>query len=309
MAKTKLQSCPVRAEGFVAYAGRLIETLKAARKPVAEKYGLALNKFIKFYGENEVPFSAITPQLMSAFECWMRSGVVRNTSSFYMRSLHAIYNRALADGLAAPGTNPFLRVYTGVDKTKKRALTPELIKRIKHCDLSGNRRMAFARDVFMLSFYLRGMSFVDMAYLRRSDVRGGSLSYCRRKTGQPIIIKWLPEMEAIVNRHAAECIGDFLLPIVSSADFEVSRNQYKAGLRKVNRWLAKLGEELGLPVKLTTYVARHSWASTAQARRVPLSVISRCLGHDSEKTTLIYLASIETSELDDANDLVIQSVL
>lgn len=308
MKKVTLQTDSTSTDGFLAYACRLTDKLMATHKPVAEKYRWSLNKFISFYGSVDMPFSAITPTLMAEFEGFMKGNVVRNTSSFYMRCLHAIYNRAADEGLTVPGLNPFLHVYTGVDKTQKRALRPSLVKKIKDCDLSRAPQMAFARDIFMLSFYLRGMSFIDMAYLEKGDIKGGYLSYCRSKTAHPLSIKWLPVMSEIVNRYASMCRGNYLLPILSCTDFEKARRQYRAALRNVNRHLLVLGKELSLPIKLTTYVARHSWATAALASRVPLSVIGRCLGHDSEKMTLIYLASFDSSELDDANDKVLQSL-
>lgn len=300
-----LPSNSIISKGLISYTRRLVARLADAHAPVADKYRSALNKFVAFHGDGELPFSALTPELMLDFEAWMRPMVCRNTSSFYMRCLHAIYNRAVADGLAPQGRNPFSAVYTGVDKTRKRALPPSLIRQIMSCDLTANDSMAYARDMFMMSFLLRGMSFVDMALLTRSNLSSGYLTYRRRKTSHPLTIKWLPEMQLIVGRYAQRCSADYLLPIISATDHERMRAQYRSECRKVNRQLARLGQELNLPLKLTTYVARHSWATAAQAARVPISVISQCLGHDSEQTTRIYLAAIDTTETDRANDAVV----
>lgn len=300
---------PCDGAGFIAYAQRLIAQLENANVPVAEKYKCSLNKFIKFHGDKEVPFRCFTPQLMTSFERWMKGNVTRNISSFYMRCLHAIYNRAVEESVADDGRNPFHHVYTGVDKTQKQALPMALIQKIKDCNLDGKPKMAYARDIFMLSFYFRGMSFVDMAYLTKRNIANGILTYRRKKTAQPLTIKMLPRMEEIVGRYAASCAGDYLLPILSEADCKKARLQYKAASRKINTQLKKLGEMLNLPIKLTMYVARHSWATAAQDRNVPISVISRGLGHDSEKTTRVYLASIDTSEVDKANDLILSSLL
>lgn len=293
-------------DGFIAYSRRLIAKLTEAGMPVAEKYKCSLNKFIKFHGESDVPFSSVTSQLMVAFECWMKGKVARNTSSFYMRCLHAIYNRAMEEGLVKDGGNPFHRVYTGVDKTQKRALPIDIIQKIKDYDLSDKPSMAYARDLFMLSFYFRGMSFVDMAFLTKHNITNSILTYNRKKTTQQLVIKLLPRMREVIDRHSSACTGNYLLPILSETDIHKTRLQYKAESRKVNERLKKLGEMLGLPIKLTMYVARHSWATAAHAKNVPISVISRGLGHDSEKTTMVYLASIDTSEVDKANDLVLR---
>lgn len=296
-------------EGFITYTRRLITQLKAANKPVAEKYEYSLNKFIKFHGEAEVPFTDITSQLMVAFEGWMRRKVTRNTSSFYMRCLHAIYNRAVDDGFVMGGRLPFNHVYTGVDKTQKRALPLARIQEIKDCNLSDKPQMAYARDLFLLSFYFRGMSFIDMAYLTKLNITNGVITYSRKKTTQPLTIRQLPKMKEIIERYADACKGNYLLPILSETDSHKARLQYKAESRRVNTQLKKLGEMLNLPIKLTMYVARHSWATAAQTKNIPISVISRGLGHDSEKTTMVYLASIDTSEIDKANELIIDSII
>lgn len=295
--------------GFIAYSRRLIAQMKAANIPIAEKYKYSLNKFVKFHGDTEVSFQEFNSQLMVTFEAWMKGKVTRNTSSFYMRCLHAIYNRAMEEGLVKEGGNPFHRVYTGVDKTQKRALPMPLIQKIKDCDLTDKPKMAYARDLFLLSFYFRGMSFIDMAYLTKHNIANGVLSYSRKKTTQPLVIKQLPKMNEIIRRYAKSCTGDYLLPILSETDIRKSRLQYKNESRKVNTQLKKLGETLNLPIKLTMYVARHSWATAAHKKNVPISVISQGLGHDSEKTTMVYLASIDTSEVDKANDLVLGSLV
>lgn len=296
-------------EGLIAFTRRLVTQLKAAHVPVGEKYHYALNKFIRFHGDKEIAFADITPSLLTAFEGSMRGKVTKNTAAFYMRNLHAIYNRAMDEGLVAEGSNPFRHVYTGVDKTQKRALSAGHIRLINTCDLTVSPKMAWARDLFMFLFAMRGMSFVDMAYLTRDSLSGGYLSYRRRKTQQLISVKWMPCMEEIVIRHATACSADYLLPILSTTDKATARKQYKNMERKVNRQLKTLGRMLGLPVKLTTYVARHSWATAAQGRKIPLAVISQCLGHDSEKTTQIYLADIDSAEVDAANALVLEDIM
>lgn len=293
--------------GFVAYARALTARLEDEHRPVAEKYRIALSRFGSHYGEGDMAWTDMTQTLVSDFESVMAKDVTRNTTSFYMRALQAIYNRAVREGLT-DDRHPFAQVYTGVDKTLKRGLPITAIRIIKDYDLRGKPKMAFARDIFMLSFYLRGMSIVDMAWIRRSNITNGYLTYRRHKTSQTISVRWLPCMEEIVRQYAGMCSGGFLLPIISSGEEATWRKEYKAAARRINRYLMRLGEQLDLPVKLTTYVARHSWATAAQSQHIPISVISQCLGHDSETTTRIYLAAIDNSELDKANEVVIQSL-
>ena len=273
------------------------------RERTAETYTSALRSFMTFTEGRDLPLDGVSSALMERYEAWLRSrGVRMNSSSFYLRILRAVYNRAVEDGLT-PQRHPFAHVYTGVEKTAKRAVPLKTIKALKRLDLTGKPRLALARDLFLFSFYTRGMSFVDMAYLRRGQLQRGLLTYRRRKTGQELSIRWERCMQQIVEKYSTDCMGDYLLPIIRRAGDE--RRQYTNALHVVNQRLKRLSELLRLPRPLTMYVARHSWASAARQRHVPLSVISEGMGHDSEATTQIYLASLETTAVDDANRMLL----
>ena len=212
------------------------------------------------------------------------------------------YNRALEKELVEQ-RNPFRHVYTGVDKTVKRAIPLSAIKRMKNLDLSLQPNLEFARDMFLFSFYTRGMSFIDMAHLKKKDLQNGFLSYRRRKTGQRMVIRWEKCMQEIVDKYPIN-ETEYLLPIITKWD-EDYRKQYANELHRVNHLLKKIGKQLDLPIPLTMYVGRHSWASIAKSRNVPISVISEGMGHDSESTTQIYLASLDTTVVDKANKKIL----
>ncbi|MBP1539557.1 MAG: site-specific integrase [Prevotella sp.] len=268
----------------------------------SETYTATLKSFMEFREEQDVPLDGISSDLMLLYEAHLKArGVRMNTISFYMRNLRAVYNRAVEKGLT-PQNNPFRHVYTGVDKTVKRAIPIKEIKALKALDLSMKPSLDFARDMFMFSFYTRGMSFVDMAYLKKSDLKIGILTYRRRKTGQQLTIKWEKCMEDIVTKYPSN-ETEYLLPIIKKQGNE--RKQYDNALHLVNYHLKELSTMLKLQRPLTMYVARHSWASAAKAKNVPLSVISEGMGHDSEATTQIYLASLETSVVDKANKMIL----
>ena len=268
----------------------------------AETYTATLKSFMKFQGKQDVPLDGITSDMMLLYEAHLKArGVRMNTISFYMRIFRAVYNRAVEKGLTAQNY-PFRHVYTGVDKTVKRAIPIKAIKEMKELDLAMNSALDFARDMFLFSFYTRGMSFVDMAYLKKSDLKNGILTYRRRKTGQELSIKWEKCMEDIIAKYPENKTG-FLLPIIKEQGDE--RRQYDNALHLVNYRLKELSTMLKLQRSLTMYVARHSWASAAKAKNVPLSVISEGMGHDSEATTQIYLASLETSVVDKANKMIL----
>ena len=282
----------------------------------SETYKSALNSFKKFLAsqaskddyrrDEDIMLDCLTSEVMEAYEAWLKGrGVAPNTISFYTRILRAVYNRAVEDDIIE-NRNPFRHVYTGVDKTVKRALSLSIIKKIKALDLSLNTSLDFARDMFLISFYLRGMSFIDMAFLKKSDLKNGYVTYRRRKTGQQLIIEWTKEMQMILDKYP-ENATDYLLPIIKNLGTN-ERCTYRNVGYNINHNLKIIAQMVGIQVSLTLYVARHSWASAAKAKGIPLSVISEGMGHDSETTTQIYLASLDTSVVDKANSLILKSL-
>ena len=273
----------------------------------SETYRATLNSFMKFMDGKDVLLSNMDAELMMGYETYLKAqGASMNTVSFYMRILRATYNRAVDKGVIRQRF-PFKHVYTGVEKTVKRAVPLKVIKKIKEMDFSMNPSFDFARDMFLMSFYTRGMSFVDMAYLRKKDLQNGVLSYRRRKTGQQLFIKWEKCMQEIVNKYDTSQ-SNYLLPIIKPFGDIDERKQYIYAAHNINRCLKIIGKELGLSVSLTLYVARHAWASIAKSKNVPLSVISEGMGHDSEATTRIYLASLDTVAIDKANSMILKSL-
>lgn len=282
--------------------GRL-ESMKRMR--TSETYTAAYRSFMRFMDNKDVAIDEFDEKLMGEYENFLKmTGAGLNTVSFYMRIMRAVYNRAVDEGITDQ-RYPFKKVYTGIARTVKRALRFDDIRRIKNVDLSNEPNLAFARDMFMFSFYTRGMSFVDMSFLSKSNLSGGVLSYCRRKTGQRLDIKWEKCMQEIVERYDA--CGPYILPIVSP-DKDDERLQYRQCQCRINAYLKRLGRMMGFLHPLTMYVARHSWASVAKSRNVPLSIISEGMGHDSDATTRIYLASIEASRIDEANSSILNAL-
>ena len=226
-----------------------LELRRSGNLRTSETYTAAMNSFRKFRNGRGITLDEIDSSIISSYESWLKDrGVCPNSTSFYMRNLRAAYNKAAAGGLT-PQRQPFRNVYTGVDRTHKRAIPLETVRALRDMDLSGNPAGEFARDMFMLSFYTRGMAFVDMAFLRKTDLAGS-----------------------------------------------------------VNRSMKSIGRRLGLDIPLTMYVARHSWASAARSRNIPLPVISEGMGHGSDRTTRIYLASLDNTVIDEANRTIIGSL-
>lgn len=289
------------------YMESLIIRFKQNNKTrTAETYTAAFNSFKKFRKDEDLMLDCLTSEIMEAYEAWHKSkGNTPNTISFYTRILRAVYNRAVGEDIIE-NRNPFRRVYTGVDKTVKRALPLPVIKKIKNLDLSLTPSLEYARDMFLMSFFLRGMSFIDMAYLKKTDLKNGSIVYRRRKTGQQLSIGWTPEMQSLLDKYP-DNPTQYLLPIIKTVGCN-ERCTYRNAGYNINHNLKKIAEMVGVQIPITMYVARHSWASAAKAKGIPLSVISEGMGHDSEATTQIYLASLDTSVVDKANDLILKSL-
>ena len=272
----------------------------------SETYRAALNSIRKFRQDEDIMLDCINSEIIEKYEAWYKNrGVTPNTISFYTRILRAVYNRAVEDDIIE-NRNPFRHVYTGVDKTVKRALPLTVIKEIKALDLSLAPTLDYARDMFLMSFYLRGMSFIDMAFLKKTDLRNGYVTYRRRKTGQQLIIEWTKEMQMILDKYP-ENESQYLLPIIKREGID-DRCAYRNGSYNINHSLKQVAAKVGIDIPLTLYVARHSWASAAKTRGIPISVISEGMGHDSEVTTQIYLASLDTSVVDKANSLILSSL-
>ena len=284
----------------------IIKLKQNGKVRTSETYTVTLNSFKKFRQDEDIMLDCLNSEIMEAYEAWhQQRGLSPNTISFYTRILRAVYNRAVENEIIE-NRNPFRHVYTGVDKTVKRALPLSIIKKIKALDLSLTPSLDFARDMFIMSFMLRGMSFIDMAYLRKSDLSNGYVIYRRRKTGQQLTIEWTKEMQMILDKYP-ENNSDYLLPIIKNPGTN-ERYTYRNVGYNINHNLKTIAKKVGVTISLTLYVARHSWASAAKAKGIPLSVISEGMGHDSETTTQIYLASLDTSVVDKANSIILKSL-
>ncbi len=289
------------------YMRRQSERMKKfGRVRTGETYQQTLRSFMKFRNGVDLYFDMLDADMVEQYESYMRANnLSRNTTSFYMRILRCIYNRAVEDNLTQQA-DPFRRVYTGVDKTAKRAITLKKVKRIKDLDLSDTLDLDYARDMFLFSFYLRGMSFIDLAYLRKKDLSNGYITYIRKKTGQQLTIRWERSMQDIIDKYP-ENPTQYLLPIITKQD-STERKQYLNKILFVNRKLKQIAKLAKISTPLTMYVSRHSWASIAKSKNVPLSVISEGMGHDNEETTRIYLAAIQTNQIDDANRRILKDL-
>lgn len=274
----------------------------------AKAYESAVRSIRKELGNTYSGTEFFTPDALRLYEQRMRSrGLANNTISFYMRMLRAIHNKGVDLNLFSAYPGLFDHVFTGIDVTAKRSVQPELFGKLQELELSGKPNLAFCRDMFLLSFSLQGISFIDLAFLRKSDLKHNILTYHRAKTGSLVQVAVSDFALQFIERYAPQTRGSvFLLPIIMSSESN-TRLQYQSALRTYNRRLKKIAALAGISEKLTSYVSRHTWATTAQQIELPISLISQGLGHGSEKVTHIYLAGFDHESLFGANEQILMA--
>lgn len=288
--------------------GMVAKKLRIGRLGTAKTYRDALMSFSRFRNGEDLTIDALDAETMNLYEAWLKGrGVKRNSSSCYLRTLRTLYRKAVETGLTTD-KHIFRHVFTGFAKTAKRAIPLGSLRAIRQLQLCEGSAIAFARDLFMLIVYLQGISFVDLAYLKKDDIRNGQQHYSRKNTGQELTIGWESVMQDIVDNYIHLTKGSpYLLPIITKTD-GTERRQYERMEHKVNYYLKKIGTMVGLQASLTTYTGRHTWASILRDMGTSLSVISKGLGHESLKTTQIYLSSIDMEGVVKANRKMIGKI-
>ena len=289
---------------FFPFANYVMSHLKTGnRKKTASICHTAQKSFKRFLCGQDILIDKIDNELMRKYENWLKTtGTVKNTVSCYMRALRSVYNQAVKQGLSCQ-RNPFANIFTRIDKTVKRAVNEDVVVRLKNMDLSAHKELAFARDLFLFSFYMRGISFIDMANLRKSNRKNDYIIYSRSKTWQMLTVKLEACMQEIISRYESQTIDDYLLPV-----YTVENRDNTSQLRNYNKRLKRISKLLGLEKPLSSYVTRHTWATLALQKGIPIEVISESMGHENETTTRIYLASLGQSVVDKANAKIIRLI-
>ncbi|WP_321480912.1 site-specific integrase [uncultured Bacteroides sp.] len=284
--------------------------LDLGRNSTARSYMSAIRSFFEFTGNEGLTFGELTPRLLKDYEQYLyNKGCKSNTVSLYMRMLRSICNQAAKQEGVELAPDLFKEVFTGSQSCHKRAVSPTVIQRLYELDLDDcSSFLSFSRDLFLLSFYLRGIPFVDLCLLRKRDISGNILTYRRSKTGRELTVCLEPCALSLLRKYASLVKGSpYLLPLLRHPGVDEYR-QYQSALRLYNLHLGKLSKLLGLKESLTSYVARHSWATAAYHKGIPVAVISESLGHSSEKVTYNYLGSFDHRILKQANRKVLSLI-
>lgn len=297
--------------GFCCLVAERVEHFsKLGKRKTANNYACALRHFTRFRKEKEIIIDELSVREMEDFQSYLvKEGLKMNTISLYNRELRAAYHYALEEGIIQTDKRPFRKSFTGRENTRKRAVDGSIIKRLAALALTDETVLGFTRDLFLFSIYMQGMPFVDIAYLRKEQIRNGCIIYQRRKTNRQLKVKIHPQAQAIIDRY---CVSDpecpFLLPILYDPKKKKER-EYPSALRVYNKRLWRLSASLGLDEPLTSYVSRHTWASLARQCGTSDTVISEAMGHSNVGITTIYLASLDTGTVAMANLRVITSLV
>lgn len=261
------------------------------------------NSLVSFNKHLDICFSDIDVCFLRRYETWLRKqGLAENTIGIRFRTLRAIYNLAIEENIADSENYPFkkYKVSRLHEETAKRSLSKEDIDRILAYK-STNRYMRLPIDIFAFTYYCGGINFIDIANLTPANIIEGKLVYKRHKTSKLIKIPLQTKaIELIKKYHRKD--SPYLFPILSDfhqTEIQKSNRIHKV-ISKVNQRLKEIGEDLGLPLTLTTYVARHSQATVMKRAGVSTAVIREIMGHSSERVTQIYLDSFDNEQIDNA---------
>lgn len=303
------------------YMPEVIGMLKREGKfPAMHVYACTLRSYEKFCAEERYPKNTtaslsmqeiFTPERLKEYEDWLAGQQSSpNTISTYMRTLQAVYNRWMSPGIE--GYNPvlFKDVYTKVESRTKRALTAEQMEQLRNTDFSVlTLRQQQALTYFLLMFMLRGMPFIDLAHLRKSDLRNRRITYRRHKTGKLMVVDVPPDAMRLLQKYRDKTDSEYLFPLLHGGLFmEEHHHRYQETLRHFNRELARLMKQLLPGVSVSSYTARHTWATLAYHSGVPVGLISQSLGHSSIRVTMTYLKPFDAEVIDRINRQVISLV-
>ena len=272
-------------------------------------YQQSKSSLTKFNRTLDIPFSDIDCQWMERYEKWLKGRNIKETTvSILFRTLRSVFNRAMSMKLIKQDIYPFndFKVSKFDVRTKKRAVTKEDVKKIMSLDLSGERQyMQLARDIFLFSYFGAGINFSDIALLRYCDISEGRIRYIRKKTGKEISFPLSDTGRKIIERYSRPdaTSADYIFPILDRKIHRTEmqrKNRIHKVIGKVNPCLAEIGKMAGLETHLTTYVARHTFATVLKRSGVNIAIISESMGHSDIATTQIYLDSFENSQIDEA---------
>jgi integrase/recombinase XerD len=294
---------------FFKFADSQIANLKAAKRiSNMNAYNDAANAIKNFHGSRSISFKSITPEFLRRMEAkHLEKGNKLNGFAAYMRSVRAIYNLAIDDGLVDKKYYPFEKFSIRTERTQKRSISKELLQNIVSLKLLPHHPCFDARNKFLISYMLYGMNFCDMVMLTKDNIVNGRIEYQRNKTTAPFNVLITPTLQALLNLYI-KSEQHSIFNVVKRTDPVLANKDVKNARRLFNDRLKDLAKLCGIETNLTSYVSRHSFATHAKLHKIPVEAISEMLGHTSIKTTQIYLDSLPSTTLDEYNATVLDMV-
>jgi len=296
---------------FYDYMQKLINNMKAINRiGNARSYENALTALKNFRGKESLSFIQLNYSFLLQFENHhYAKGNKTNGLAVYMRSIRAVYNQAIKDGIVERELYPFSNYTIKTQKTRKRAISIEAISKIKNLEFNSQHPLFHARNYFLFSFFTRGMPFADIARLKVSDIINGRIMYERVKTHKPYNVKIIPETQIILSHYIAEKRkNDYIFPIIKRTTEQDIHKDIKWARSRYNKKLKKLATLCGIEETVTSYVPRHSFATRAKNLGIPVSNLSDMLGHESIKTTEIYMDSLPSDLMDEDHEKIINGI-
>jgi integrase/recombinase XerD len=304
---------PVSQTTFKTFADELIAQMYSVKRTGnAIVYQTAVNRFLLFCNKPNIKFSEINYALLDRFSHDLKlQGLKQNSISNYFRSLRAIYNKAIKAKIIDRSLYPFFDIKIKTAKTAKRAILVADIAKLNQV-IKDNKTPSYkALNSFLLSFYLIGISFTDLAYLSSKNIIDGRVVYRRRKTHKEYSIKLFPQALAILDLFYLED-SKYLIPILPNhvvEDSLIAKKLIHQWIKTTNKYIKRLGQEVGIASPLTTYVARHTFATTAKKLGYSNELIAEALGHEyGNKITNIYLDSFDKEVVDEMHKRVIANL-
>ena len=280
---------------------KVLELQASQRFGTASNYSRLISVLRKFANGRDVKFNEVNYEFLMDFERYHLSKPTNsiNGVASYMRTLRAIYNRGIKEGIIKREAYPFYNYQIKTTPTEKRAIKLESIKKILQLEIDPEDFMIHYRNYFILSYMLFGMSFIDMAFLKVENIRGGRIKFQRKKTSKLYDIKITAPLKKILDYYIKDKDPeDFILPIIKRDKLELQYKDAKDALHRYNDGLKRLAKRCEIDEKLTSYVSRHSFATHAMLKDIPLMAISEMLGHSKINTTQIYLKSLPSNIMD-----------
>lgn len=305
--KSRITSTDSVSSFFIYAEDQVKRLIKANRIGTARSYQGVIN-ILKYYNRNkDLQFKDLNYKFLVQFETeHINRGCSYNGLAVYMRTIRAIYNKAIKDEIVDSNLYPFKHYKIRTEPTDKRAIEWEQIKKIIELELSPKHECFNARNYFIASYMMYGMNFSDMAYLRKENILDGRIKYRRRKTSKLYDIKITEGLETILNHYSIQQNETgYIFPIIKRETLIEQDKDIMWARKRYNKKLKSIAELCGIKENLTSYVSRHSFATQAMLQEVPINAISSMLGHSSLKTTEIYLKSLPNNILDDYNQRVV----